>query len=42
MLNTFFLDCDRIVSTMQKDSRARELVECANIFLSAGNDLGAL
>ena len=41
MLSTVF-EHDRVVSSMQKNFRARDAVECSNVFLSAGNNPGGL
>ena len=41
MLSTVF-EHDRVVSSMQKNFRARDAVECSNVFLSAGNNPGVL
>ena len=41
MLSTVF-EHDRVVSSTQKNFRARDAVECSNIFLSAGNNPGVL
>ena len=38
-------DCflhDRVVSSTQKNFRARDAVECSNVFLSDGNNPGVL
>ena len=39
MLSTVF-EHDRVVSSTQKNFRARDGVECSNVFLSAGNSPG--
>ena len=41
MLSTVF-EHDRVISSMQKNFRARDAVECSNVFLSAGNNPGVL
>ena len=41
MLSTVF-ERDRVVSSTQKNFRARDAVECSNVFLSAGNNPGVL
>ena len=41
MLSTVF-EHDRVVSSTQKNVRARDVVECSNVFLSAGNNPGVL
>ena len=41
MLSTVF-EHDRVVSSTQKNFRARDAVECSNVFLSAGNNPGVL
>ena len=41
VLSTVF-EHDRIVSSTQKNFRARDAVECSNVFLSAGNNPGVL
>ena len=41
MLSIVF-EHNRVVSSKQKNSRAREAVECSNVFLSAGNNPGVL
>ena len=33
---------DKVVSSTQKNFRARDAVECCNVFLSAGNNRGVL
>ena len=37
MLSTVF-EHDRVVSSTQKSFRARDAVECSDVFLSAGNN----
>ena len=39
VLSTFFVH-EKIVSSMQKNFRARDAFECSNVFLSAGNNPG--
>ena len=41
MLSNVF-EHDRVVSSMQKNFRAQDIVECSNVFLSAGNNPGVL
>ena len=41
MLSTV-LEHDMVVSSTQKNFRARDAVECSKVFLSAGNNLGEL
>ena len=41
MLSTVF-EHDRVVSSTQKNFRARNAVECSNVFLRAGNNPGVL
>ena len=41
MLSNVF-EHDRVVSRTQKNFRARDAVECSNVFLSAGNNPGVL
>ena len=41
MLGTVF-EHNRVVSSMQKNFRAQDAVECSNVFLSAGNNPGVL
>ena len=41
MLSTVF-EHKRVASNMQKNFRARDAVECSNVFLSAGNNPGVL
>ena len=41
VLSTVF-EYDRVVSSTQKNLRARDAVECSNAFLSAGNNPGVL
>ena len=41
MLSTVFED-DRVVSSTQKNFRARDGVECSDVFLSSGNNPGVL
>ena len=41
MLSSVF-EHDRVVSSMQKSFRARDAVECSDVFLSAGNNPGVL
>ena len=41
MLSTVF-EHDTVVSSTQKNFRARDAVECSNVFLSAGNNPGVL
>ena len=37
-----FFEHERVVSGTQKNFRARDAVECSNVFLSAGNNSGVL
>ena len=41
MISTVF-EHDRVVSSTQKNFKARDAVECSNVFLSAGNNTGVL
>ena len=41
MFSTIF-EHDRVVSSTQKNFRARDAVECSDVFLSAGNNPGVL
>ena len=41
MISTVF-EHDRVVSSTQKNFRARDAVECPDVFLSAGNNPGVL
>ena len=41
VLSTVF-EHDRVVSSKQKNFRARDAVDCSNVFLSAGNNPGVL
>ena len=38
----YVFEHDRVVSSTQKNFRARDAVECSNVFLSAGNNPGVL
>ena len=38
----FCFEHDRVASSTQKNFRARDAVECSDVFLSAGNNPGVL